>query len=124
MSLRYSRETSSQDISTTTVLDLPQLYARPTASELLQTLQLLAIKPPSWNHDSCHQKNQALNQVSEEGIPKYLTGIVASKLSWVDEERREEIWETASKRLSERSGRTGTEFLRGLLGYTTRTDIR
>lgn len=118
MSFSYSEEISS--IFTTTVLDLPQLYARPTASELLQTLQLLEIKPPTWNHDSCQQKNQ----VSEEGIPKYLTGIVASKLSWVDEDRREEIWETASKRLSERSGRTGTEFLRGLLRYTKRTDMR
>lgn len=120
MSFSYSRETSSRDLLTTTVLDLPQLYARPTASEILQTLQLLEIKPPSWNHDSCQQKNQ----VSEEGIPKYLTGIVASKLSWVDEDRREEIWETASKRLSERSGRTGTEFLRGLFRYTKRTDMR
>ena len=118
MSFSYNQETSS--IFTVTVLDLPQLYARPTASELLQTLQLLAIKPPSWNHDSCQQKNQ----VSEEGIPKYLTGIVASKLTWVDEDRKEEIWETASKRLSERSGRTGTEFLRGLLRYTKRTDMR
>lgn len=106
MSFSYSRET----VFTTTVLDLPQLYTRPTASELLQTLQLLAIKPPSWNHESGQQKNQSLNQVSEEGIPKYLTGIVASKLSWVDEDWREEIWETASKRLSERSGRTGNEF--------------
>lgn len=110
MSLDYTRETSSQDIFTTTVLDLPQLYARPKASELLQTLQLLEIKPPSWDHDSYQQRNQALYQVSEEGIPKYLTGIVASKLGWVDEDWREEIWETASKRLSERSGRTGTEF--------------
>lgn len=109
MSMSYSRETPN---FTTTVLDLPQLYTRPTASELLETLQLLAIKPPSWIHNSSQQKNRALNPISEEGIPKYLTGVVASKLSWVDEDRREEIWETASKRLSERAGRTGTEFLR------------
>lgn len=124
MSFDYSRDTSLRDIFTATVLDLPQLYARPTASELLQTLQLLTIKPPSWNHDSSQQRNQAKNPFSEEGIPKYLTGIVASKLSWVNEDRREEIWETASRRLSERSGRTGTRFLRALLKYTTRTDLR
>lgn len=112
MSISYSRETLSLDNFTTTVLDLPQLYTRPTASELLKALQLLAIKPPSWVHDSSQQKNQALNPVSEEGIPKYLTGVVASKLSWLDEDRREEIWETASKRLSERAGRTGIDLLR------------
>ena len=100
MSFSYSRETPSRDNFTTTALDLPQLYTRPTASELLQTLQLLAIKPPSWIRDTSQQKNQALSPISEEGIPKYLTGVVASKLSWIDEDRREEIWETASKRLS------------------------
>lgn len=118
MSISYGRETSSRDSFTTTVLDLPQLYTRPTASELLQTLQLLEIKPPSWIHDSFQQRSQALSPVSEEGIPKYLTGVVASKLSWVDEDQREEIWETASRRLSERAGRTGTEFLRTMLKYT------
>lgn len=119
MSISHSRETPSPDSFRATVLDLPQLYTQPTASELLETLQLLAIKPPSWIHDSSQQKNRALNPVSEEGIPKYLTGVVASKLSWVDEDRREEIWERASKRLSERAGRTGTEFLRAALNYTT-----
>lgn len=121
MSISHSRETPSPDSFTTTVLDLPQLYARPTASELLQALHLLAIKPPSWIHDSSQQKNRALNPVSEEGIPRYLTGVVASKLSWVDEDRREEIWETASKRLSERAGRTGTEFLRAPLSLYNRS---
>lgn len=121
MSISYSRETPN---FTTTVLDLPQLYTRPTASELLKTLQLLAIKPLSWTHDSSPQKNRALNPISEEGIPKYLTGVVASKLSWLDEDGREEIWETASKRLSERAGRTGTEFLKAPLKYITRADMK
>lgn len=124
MSISHSRETPSPDSFTTSILNLPQLYTRPTASELLQTLQLLEIKPPSWIHDSSQQKNRALNPVSDEGIPKYLTGVVASKLSWVDEDRREEIWETASKRMSERAGRTGTGFLRAALNYTTRADMK
>lgn len=40
------------------------------------------------------------------GVPRYLTSIVASSLSWLPEHEREEIWEAASIRLSERSGRT------------------
>lgn len=42
-----------------------------------------------------------------EGIPQYLTKIVSSRLAWIqDEEEKEKIWDTASVRLSERSGRT------------------
>lgn len=56
-------------------------------------------------------------KINEEGIPKYLTSIIASRLSWVDDENvREHIWELASVRLSERSGRTGRE-PRSIFGY-------
>ncbi len=103
--------------SNTTVLDLPQLYTRPAAIELLSTLELLAIKTYSWDHSSHQQDSQAQAAVCEEGIPKYLTGIVASQLSWLEEEQREEIWEAASKRLSERSGRSGDEILSLEVGY-------
>ena len=43
-----------------------------------------------------------------DGVPRYLTGIISSQLTWIDnEEMKERIWETVSTRLSERSGRTG-----------------
>lgn len=46
-------------------------------------------------------------KVDAEGIPQYLTKIVSSHLGWIqDEEEKERIWDTASVRLSERSGRT------------------
>ncbi|MCJ1462426.1 hypothetical protein MMC07_001027 [Pseudocyphellaria aurata] len=89
----------------TTALDLPQLYTHPSAADLITTLALLAVEPASW--DSKHHLNDDETQamVDETGVPKYLTGIIASQLVWIDEQWREEIWEAASKRLSERSGR-------------------
>ncbi|KAK5001298.1 hypothetical protein LTR28_012827, partial [Elasticomyces elasticus] len=47
-------------------------------------------------------------RVMAEGVPAYLTKIISSPLAWIEnDEDREEIWETASVRLSERSGRSG-----------------
>lgn len=40
---------------------------------------------------------------------QYLTSIVSSGLQWItDDERKEQIWDLASQRLSERAGRTAT----------------
>lgn len=42
-------------------------------------------------------------------IAAYLSTIIKSQLSWlVDEEDREAIWDEASRRFSERCGRSGT----------------
>ena len=90
-----------------TVLDLPQLYKQPSAAELITTLKLLTLKPASWGDGNSQQDSHAHTAVDDEGIPKYLTGIIASQLSWIADGRKEEIWEYASRRLSERSGRTG-----------------
>lgn len=91
----------------TTVLDLPQLFTHPSATDLINTLELLALKLTSWDPNNRLNDEAAQAVIDEAGIPKYLTGIVASQLSWIDDGRREEIWEAASRRLSERSGRTG-----------------
>ena len=46
--------------------------------------------------------------MNPDGIAKYLTSIIASQLAWIpDDVEKERIWEMASARLSERSGRTG-----------------
>ncbi|KAI4194135.1 MAG: hypothetical protein LQ346_003762 [Caloplaca aetnensis] len=93
------------------VLDLPQLYKRPTAAELLATLIQLRRKPSSW--DDTEVSGQS--GVDEEGLPSYLTSIIASSLAWiVDDDAKEQIWEAASARLSERSGRSGS-----LKGFNT-----
>lgn len=89
------------------VLDLPQLYTRPPATELLSTVKRLAIKPSSWDVTETWQEHEG-GEIGEDGVPKYLTGIIASPLAWIeDEDIKEQIWEAAGARLSERSGRTG-----------------
>ena len=93
------------------VLDLPQLYTRPRASDLLSTLDQLSIKPASWdtiNRQHLVKGEEKQIQINEDGVPKYLTGIISSSLLWIgDESVREEIWEVTSARLAERSGRSG-----------------
>lgn len=85
-----------------TVFDLPQLYQKPPASVLLSVLTQLAIVPSSF---SSKQANTSLD-VDEAGLTGYLTRIIASPLAWISSDtEREEIWEAASQRLSERSGR-------------------
>ncbi|KAF1926209.1 uncharacterized protein M421DRAFT_219342 [Didymella exigua CBS 183.55] len=101
------------------VLDLPQLYTKPSAETLLETLNLLTLTPQSWDVDKgsntdlehpAHTEKQARRravQVNPQGVTRYLTSIVSNPLKWIhDDEVREEIWNQASSRLSERSGRT------------------
>jgi D-xylulose reductase len=102
------------------VLDLPQLYTKPSAETILQTLAFLTSTPPSWDRShvdptseetassgSKHTAEPQTTQVNPEGVTRYLTSIVSNSLRWIDDEEvKEEIWNQASSRLSERSGRT------------------
>jgi SAM-dependent methyltransferase len=90
------------------VHDLPQLYQKPLASELLATLDLLALTPTSFTTvTSASTSTKATSRVIEAGVPNYLTSIVSSSLAWIkDDALRERIWDNASVRLSERSGRS------------------
>ncbi|KAI7598941.1 hypothetical protein KC346_g13984, partial [Hortaea werneckii] len=119
------------------VLDLPQLYTKPPASALLTVLEDLSYEPPSWEttpHSRSPRSRSGttspLNKpknggpllrkkpkVRSEGLPRYLTRIIASPLAWIaDEDEKEKVWEAAAKRLSERSGRTGMGALWRRLG--------
>ncbi|GAB7364656.1 hypothetical protein MBLNU230_g5458t1 [Neophaeotheca triangularis] len=100
------------------VLDLPQLYQKPPARSLLTTLFDLSSAPPSWEasprEGTPHTRSGAATplrpkrKIKSEGVPNYLTKIIASPLAWIeDDEVKEQIWESASQRLSERSGRSG-----------------
>jgi predicted nicotinamide N-methyase len=89
--------------------DLPQLYTRPSADDILKTLRFLEIKPRSWNvnNQMSGSENTVALSVDSKGVSHYLTSIIASPLAWIkDEATRERVWEEASARLSERSGRT------------------
>ncbi|GIZ42277.1 hypothetical protein CKM354_000555200 [Cercospora kikuchii] len=100
------------------VLDLPQLHQRPRAETLLLTLADLSSQPASWDAtprngtptsplSGTSTPFRRKREIRSQGIPSYLTKIIASPLAWIeDDEQKECIWEAAAQRLSERSGRT------------------
>lgn len=86
------------------VHDLPQLYSHPSFEALATALDLLKIQPGTFSTSAIPRRTY---KVDPSGVPRYLTSIIASSLSWLsDEEARERIWDQASARLSERSGRS------------------
>ncbi|KAJ5131510.1 uncharacterized protein N7515_007549 [Penicillium bovifimosum] len=86
------------------VLDLPQLYQKPSGTDLVKALALLSLKPRTFGTTADVVKGPA---VQPAGVTRYLTSIIASPLAWLDtDELREAIWDAAAARLSERSGRT------------------
>ncbi|KFY89901.1 hypothetical protein V498_06268 [Pseudogymnoascus sp. VKM F-4517 (FW-2822)] len=71
---------------------------------LLAAIVSLKAKPISWeaaddDHDQPREDKIA--------IASYLTKIVSNPLTWLTEDEQVEVWEQASIRLSERSGRNG-----------------
>ncbi|KAK3114310.1 Protein-lysine N-methyltransferase rrg1 [Teratosphaeriaceae sp. CCFEE 6253] len=116
---------SGEDEEPLDVLDLPQLYTRPSAKTLLATLDDLTLQPASWDAlprsstprgaSGATTPIRRKRRIKSAGVPHYLTRIIASPLAWIDDDaERERIWESASQRLSERSGRRA-------LGALTRT---
>ncbi|OBT88767.1 hypothetical protein VE02_02406 [Pseudogymnoascus sp. 03VT05] len=86
------------------VFDLPQLYTKPSSLALLSALVSLKPKPISWDeNDAEHDQPRE----DKNAIASYLTKIVSSPLTWLTEDEQVEVWEQASIRLSERSGRNG-----------------
>ncbi|CRG89518.1 glucose-inducible SAM-dependent methyltransferase Rrg1, putative [Talaromyces islandicus] len=86
------------------VLDLPQLYTKPSAKDILDTLDLLAVQPKSFGSAAQDVVKPAI-QPGE--VAKYLTSIISSPLAWLEsDELRETIWDATAARLSERAGRT------------------
>ncbi|KAF2820731.1 VPS28-domain-containing protein [Ophiobolus disseminans] len=64
-------------------------------------------QPPTVDICSLNGMSTLDVQVNPEGVTRYLTSIVSSSLRWIDDDDvKEEIWNQASIRLSERSGRT------------------
>lgn len=74
---------------------------------MLDALDLLQKPTSTFGTDPSGSKNQAIRtQVDPLGVPRYLTSIIGSSLEWLAEDDQERIWELASLRLSERSGRS------------------
>ena len=91
--------------------DLPQPRQKPAFEDLLEALNKLHVDPPVWNlkisrAEIQHEQDTTVNHRRE--IAGYLSNIIKSDLLWIeDEDQREELWNEASRRLSERCGRAG-----------------
>lgn len=84
------------------VFDLPALNTKPPVENLLSILNGLAVAPTSW-------EKGVEGVVDPPGLSKWLVTIIASPLEWIgNDEVKDVVWETASTRLAERCGRTGT----------------
>ena len=99
-------ESQGADATPLTVLDLPQVYTKPSFAILLSTLEFLTAQPASFTANRGFNTS-SVKLVDENGLPAYLTRIISSPLTWIAYEDRERIWEAASARLAERSGRSG-----------------
>jgi len=100
-------EEGPEDQKLLQVHDLPQLYTRPLVQALVDALSLLRKPTSTFDADPSGSNEQDTNtQVDPSGVPRYLTSIISSSLNWLAENDRERVWELASLRLSERSGRS------------------
>ncbi|KAJ4315545.1 Protein-lysine N-methyltransferase rrg1 [Fusarium piperis] len=92
-------------------LDFPQMWQRPSYAELAVVLQNLELSPPIWNHkrrrSEIIEEQESLASQRKNEVTRYLSTIIKSPLAWIeDDEEKEDIWTQASKRMSERCGRT------------------
>ncbi|KPM37370.1 hypothetical protein AK830_g9216 [Neonectria ditissima] len=91
--------------------DLPQMWERPGYVELVDALRSLELSPPIWNHkrrrsDALAQQESLFSQRKGEAT-RYLSSIIKSPLAWIEnDDEKEVLWTQASKRMSERCGRT------------------
>ena len=86
--------------------DLPQIYQKPSPEALVRVLETLAQQPPSFSLSTAGGSEPAVAELNHHGVPGYLTSVVSSSLDWInDDDLKERIWDLASIRLSERSGR-------------------
>ncbi|KAJ4131076.1 Protein-lysine N-methyltransferase rrg1 [Fusarium equiseti] len=92
-------------------LDFPQMWERPSYTQLADILQTLELSPPIWNHkrrrSEIIEEQESLASQRKAEVTRYLSSIIKSPLSWIeDDDEKEILWTQASKRMSERCGRT------------------
>jgi hypothetical protein len=90
---------------------LPHLWQKPAYDALLACLKKLHVEPRVWSVQVSRAdilKEQAATAHDRREIVSFLSTIIKSSLAWLDsDDEREVIWDEASKRMSERCGRTG-----------------
>jgi hypothetical protein len=104
---RFSFSPENLQTNALAVLDLPQLYTRPSFAALTITLTTLTCAAPSWDTAPSAPASRKESPKEATATAGYLTSIVASDLSWLSGDEAEQIRDLASKRLSERTGRSG-----------------
>ncbi|KAJ4297036.1 hypothetical protein N0V88_003952 [Collariella sp. IMI 366227] len=91
--------------------ELPHLWQKPAYEVLLQRLEKLRVEPRVWGLQVSRAdilKEQTITSHDRREIISFLSTIISSSLAWLNtDDEREVIWEEASKRMSERCGRTG-----------------
>jgi predicted nicotinamide N-methyase len=80
-------------------LDLPLLSSKPSYSTLSSILEKLTPPPPSWT------TNQLTHRTTHNYVP-WLTGLIATPMSWLTASENETIISMASNNLALRAGRT------------------
>ncbi|KAF6836902.1 hypothetical protein CMUS01_05265 [Colletotrichum musicola] len=90
--------------------DFPQMWQKPSSEDILTTLKKLELSPPIWSHKRRRSEivhEQEATAYFRREVSMYLSSIIKSGLSWIDnDDEKEEIWSEASRRLTERCGRT------------------
>lgn len=90
------------------------LWQKPAYKVLLASLEKLRVKPRAWNPrvsvppGEYVPDQQAASAHDRHEVLQFLSGIIKSSLAWLDSDEQENVWDEASKRMSERCGRTGT----------------
>jgi hypothetical protein len=91
--------------------DFPKPWEKPAFRDLMDCLKQLRVEPPIWNPKVSRAdiiREQEATTWQRRAVASYLSSIVSSSLDWIEDEgKREDIWTEASKRMSERCGRTG-----------------
>ena len=91
--------------------ELPHLWQKPAYDVLLASLKKLHVEPRVWNAQVPRAdilKEQAASAHDRREIVSFLSTVIKSSLAWLgSDDEREVVWDEASKRMSERCGRTG-----------------
>ncbi|KAI7923857.1 Protein-lysine N-methyltransferase rrg1 [Pyricularia oryzae] len=95
--------------------DFPQMWQKPAFEDILECLLSLRVEPPIWKWNSkptparledSQKQTQDLSESTRQAIARYLSSVISSPLSWLeDDEQRDALWTEAGRRLSERCGR-------------------
>ncbi|KAH6900259.1 putative methyltransferase-domain-containing protein [Thelonectria olida] len=93
------------------VEDFPQMWERPSYAQLVEILESLELSAPIWGHKGRREdilvEQESLASQRKAGVTRYLANIIKSPLAWIeDDDEKENLWTLASKRTSERCGRT------------------